>query len=222
MIPQHRKRNGPVPVCREEPPIEWKEYPRIVPGEYPAYCRFAKKYWDPAYRRWTCLLRWDVLNNDLLSVVATVPCWLSLGNREKPWASRRGRYLSEWVKANNGPPIRWDRLSEEVFVRRMARIEVGDTDSRRSPIPYSVVRNILSWETGGVHGSISQPVTQSRKAQDKRRRMSAMQRSADKQAQAPKRPSFRIGKGSALAGVEVINPTTHQGRAASGCPQRHV
>ena len=45
--------------------IEWREYPRIVPSEYLAHCYWAKRYRDPCMRRWTCLLRWDVLSDDL-------------------------------------------------------------------------------------------------------------------------------------------------------------
>src|ERR1019366_4314046 len=91
-------------VSPPEPEIEWREYPRIEPGTYAAYCKWAKRYRDPAFRRWTCLLRWDVLTDDLLTVIASVPMWLSLGSREGPWASRRGNYLKEWVRANGGPP----------------------------------------------------------------------------------------------------------------------
>jgi len=93
-------------------------------------------------------MRWDVLKDDLLTVIATIPMWIPLGCREKPTASRRGNYLKEWVRANGEPPKRGDRLSPHVFTRRMARVEVGDTDPKKSPAPYSVVQRILSWETG--------------------------------------------------------------------------
>jgi hypothetical protein len=137
---------------RPEPEIAWREYPRIAPGQYPAYAAFAKTYQDRAYRRWVCLVLFDVLADDLLRVIARVPLWLNLGSGEKPRAGRRGNYLREWVKANRGPPVRGDRLSPKVFVGRIARVEVGDTDAERSPIPYSVVRRIVRWETGGTPG----------------------------------------------------------------------
>ncbi len=153
MKPNAHDQKGPARKRRADSgAIEWKDYPRIAPGEYRAYCRWARRYRDPAFRRWTCLLRWDVLTDDLLTVIASVPCWLSLGSRERPWASRRGNYLREWVRANGGPPIRGDRLSPRVFTRRMARVEVGDTDPEKSPVPYSVVRKIVSWETGAFPG----------------------------------------------------------------------
>jgi len=30
----------------------------------------------------------------------------------------------------------------------MARVEIEDTDPKKSPVPYSVVRKILEWESG--------------------------------------------------------------------------
>lgn len=149
------KQPDPTRKHRTEPEIEWREYPLIQAREYSAYCRWAKQYRDPSFQRWTCLLRWDVLTDDLLTVIASLPMWLPLGDRQKPWASRRGKYLQEWVKANGGPPARGDRLSPRIFSKRMARVEVGDTDPAKSPVPYSVVRKIVSWETGAI------PFTQS-------------------------------------------------------------
>lgn len=146
---------------RHEPEITWREYPRIAPGEYPAYARFAKRYWDRGYRRWACLVGFDILADDLIRVIARVPLWLNLGNGERPRAGRRGNYLREWVKANRGPPVRGDRLSPRVFVGRFARVEVGDTDAERSPVPYSVVRRIMRWETGDTPGhSVNQSHSQ--------------------------------------------------------------
>lgn len=138
--------------------IAWKEYPLIQAREYPAYCRWTKSYRDPGFRRWVCLMRWDILTDDLTTTIATLPYWLSLGQKEKPYASRRSKYLREWVRANGAPPPRGDRLSPRVFTHRMARVEVGDTDSTKSAVPYSVVRKIVRWETGGSTG---QSVTKS-------------------------------------------------------------
>jgi hypothetical protein len=161
-LPSEPKK-GPARKRRAEPEIEWQDYPLIQSREYPAYCRIAKRYRDPQYKRWTCLLRWDVLTDDLLTVIATVPQWFPLGNGENPRASRRGIYLKEWVRANGGPPMRGDRVPPHVFTRRMARVEVGDTDPQKSPVPYSVVRRIVSWETGGPQGiSVNQSHSQGR------------------------------------------------------------
>ena len=140
--------------------IEWKNYPRIAPGEYSAYCYWAKKYRDPGLHRWTCLLRWDVLSGDLLRTVAhCVPLWFPLGEGKMPHASRRGKYLPEWVRANAGPPEPGNRLSSRVFTGRVAHVEIGDTDS---PIPYSVVRKILRWETGSPCHLVSKSHSQGR------------------------------------------------------------
>ena len=88
---------------------------------------------------------------------ACVPQWFPLGSRDKPRASRRGTYFPEWVRANGGPPPRRDRLSPSVFVHRMARVQVGDTDG---PAPYSVVRRIIEWETGSPGTSVSKSTSQ--------------------------------------------------------------
>lgn len=140
---------GPALVPEREPEIEWQRYDRIQPGVYPAYCRWAKHYRDPGFKRWTCLLRFDVLSDDLLRVLARVPFWMNLGDRDKPRAGRRRRYFKEWVRANGEPPTRRDRLSPKLFIGRMARVEIGDT---KGDAPYSVVREILSWETGSSFG----------------------------------------------------------------------
>jgi hypothetical protein len=98
------------------------------------------------------MLRWDVLVEDGLTIIATIPFWLSLGDGEKARASRRGKYLIEWVRAKGAPPLRGDRLSPQVFARRIARVEIGDTDPSKSIVPYSVIKRIVRWETGGVAG----------------------------------------------------------------------
>ncbi len=137
--------------------IEWKDYPRIAPGKYRAYCKWGKQYRDPGFRRWLCLLRWDVLTDDLLRVIASVPLWFPLGAGDKPHASRRGKYLPEWIRANGGPPARRDRLSPGVFLQRFARVEIGDTEG---PAPYSVVRKIIEWETGCSGHSVNKSHSQ--------------------------------------------------------------
>jgi len=139
--------------------LDTRGYPRIPSGEYRAYCKWGKQYRDPGFRRWLCLLRWDVLSDDLLRVIATVPQWFPLGSRDKARASRRGKYLPEWVRANGGPPARRDRLSPGVFVYRIARVEIGDTEG---PAPYSVVRRIVEWETGVPGSSVSKSTSQGR------------------------------------------------------------
>lgn len=139
---QHR----PARKLRPEPEsISWSDYPRIAPGEYSAYCRCVVQYRDPGFKRWVCLLLWDLLSDNHVEVIARVPMFLPLGAANKPRASRRGRYFPEWVRANGAPPVRRDRLSPRVFQRRVARVVIGDTGG---PAPYSVVRQIIEWQTG--------------------------------------------------------------------------
>jgi hypothetical protein len=142
---RRKKQLGPALVTRVEPAIAWRDYARIAPRVYSAYCRWARHYRDRGYKRWTCLLRFDVLSDDLMRVVARLPLWMNLGQQEQPQAGRRSRYFVEWVRANGGPPTRQDRLSPRVFKDRLAKVEVGDSNG---DAPYSVVRKILSWETG--------------------------------------------------------------------------
>jgi len=59
--------------------------------------------------------------------LARVTWFLSLGSREKPHAGRRSLYWRAWIAASGRPPARRDRLSPQVFVKRQARIIVGDT-----------------------------------------------------------------------------------------------
>jgi hypothetical protein len=157
---RNQQQEGPARKRRADADgIEWKDYPRIAPGEYRACCKWGKQYRDPGFRRWICLLRWNVLTEDLLRVIACVPLWFPLGAGDKPRASRRGKYLPEWIRANGGPPARGDRLSPGVFVHRLARVEIGDTEG---PVPYSVVRRIIEWETGSPGHSVSKSHSQGR------------------------------------------------------------
>jgi hypothetical protein len=133
-------------VSRGQPAVEWRNYPRIQPGDYSAYCRKARWYWEPGYKRWTCLLLFDVFRDDSQLSLGTIPMWMNGGDGTRPKAGRRSLYLAEWVRANGGPPARNDRLPAGVFARRVARVSVADTN--RGILPYSVVRQILEWSTG--------------------------------------------------------------------------
>jgi hypothetical protein len=101
-----------------------------------------------------------VFDDNGIEMAKRVPMWLSLGGGEKPRASRRGKYLKAWVEANGGPPPRGDRLSPRIFTRRFARVEVGDTNA--GPVPYSVVKKILLWETGKGGNPVSKSHSQGR------------------------------------------------------------
>ena len=138
-------------IAARESAVEWREYPRIAPGRYQAYCALAKFHFDRSIRRWVCFLRWDVLREDG-TLIARVPLWWNLGDGDKPRASRRGKYLREWVRANGRPPPRGDRLSPAVFRHRIARVEIGDTEPAEKP--DSILRSAknFEWETGSAPG----------------------------------------------------------------------
>jgi hypothetical protein len=147
------RRHQPVSVA--QPEIEWTPADRIAPGEYPAYSRSAKTYFDPMFRRWVCAIQFDVLDDALTNTLARVSCFLNLGAGEKPHAGRRSLYWREWVKANGGPPARGSRLPPKVFVKRHALVVVRDTakDYRQQDVSealtYSVIGYVVRWETGG-------------------------------------------------------------------------
>jgi hypothetical protein len=128
-----------------EPNVAWADYVRLEPGTYQAYCKLAKWYQDPGFKRWTCILKFDVLAVNLTDSLGIVPLWFNGGDKDIPHAGRRSLYFAAWVSAKGGPPVRKDRLSPSVFVKRMALVRVGDTIGS---IPYSVVREILSWGNG--------------------------------------------------------------------------
>ena len=149
-----KKRPGLAIVRRAEPEISWRYCDRIEPGEYRAQSRSAKVYRDGCFRRWVCAVQFDVLDDSLIVVVARLTWYLNLGSKDKPRAGRRGEYWRAWVLANGGPPKRKDRLSHNVFAGRHAIVRVEDTrhDFKGAANPenaYSVVRNVLEWETGG-------------------------------------------------------------------------
>jgi len=99
-------------------------------------------------------VQFDVLMNDLSAVRARLTWFLNMGGRERPHAGRRGNYWQAWLRANDGPPGRKDRLSPRVFQARYARVAVADTtkDFKQAMVThgtaYSVIREVLRWETG--------------------------------------------------------------------------
>lgn len=138
-----------------EPEISWRHCDRIEPGVYPAYSRAAKVYRDRYFKRWVCAVQFDVMSESLTEVVAQVTWYLNLGSSERPHVGRRGNYWQAWVRANAGLPQRKDRLSPRIFIGRHARIAVANTtcDFRGVVSPqheYTVVRDVVRWDTGGT------------------------------------------------------------------------
>lgn len=142
-------------MSAKPPEIDWHYCERIEPGDYPAYSRSAKIYRDRQFKRWLCAVQFDILDDSFAKVLARLTWYLNLGQGEKPRAGRRGNYWAAWVKANGGQPKRADRLSPRPFERRYAGVSVGDTTKNHRQMTitvgegYSVVRDVLRWDTGG-------------------------------------------------------------------------
>jgi hypothetical protein len=85
----------------------YRDYPHIEPGIYLAFCNSARWYRDRDYKRWICLIKFNIFEPDLMTPVASgIPLWLNGGSDAKPHAGRRSRYFREWIRANGGPPER--------------------------------------------------------------------------------------------------------------------
>jgi hypothetical protein len=99
-----------------------------------------------------------VFDDSRLNKIASLTKFFNLGEGKKPRAtSRRSHYRQAWIAANGGrSPTRSNGMEPTIFVRRFARIEVADVEKDCNQITlsadqvYSVVRHILSWETGGT------------------------------------------------------------------------
>jgi hypothetical protein len=138
---------------KTEPEIVFKYAVKIPPGNYEAYCRATSKYFDRQFKRWICAVQFDVMTGPL-DETPRLTWYLGLGNREQPRAGRRSRYWRAWVQANGGPPKRNDRMSPQIFERRYATVLVADTTKSfdghvRADESYSVIRDVLEWQTGG-------------------------------------------------------------------------
>jgi hypothetical protein len=155
-FPSKKKvRSGP-PAKDAEPAILWRHAERFEPGVYRGYVRSTHTYWDRVFKRWVCLLQIDLFTDDLSEQLGRATCFYNLGPAKQPRAGRRSKFWAAWVRANGGPPKRYERVLPQIFVRRFAKVIVGDTmrdfEQRavRPDAAYSVVREILEWETGIV------------------------------------------------------------------------
>jgi hypothetical protein len=96
-----------------------------------------------------------------MSILGRLTLFLNLGSEDRPHATRRKKYWSAWELANGGPPQRSDRMSPRVFTKRYAVVRVADTtkDARQQAVTgdhaYSVVTEVLEWETGGANSRLS-------------------------------------------------------------------
>ena len=80
-----------------EPTVEWGDYVRLDPGIYQAYCKLAKWYKDPGFKRWTCILKFDVMAANLTDSLGIIPIWFNGGDEDVSHAGRRSGYFAAWV-----------------------------------------------------------------------------------------------------------------------------
>ena len=197
---------------------------RLEPGTYSAYCARADVYFERFYKRWVCLLQFDVTDASGFNVLGRIPRWFNLGKRDKPHIGRRSEYFKAWVKANDGnPPKRANRLSPAVFLKRVAKVQIADVGTE---LPYSVAREILSWETGisGINQSNNQPINigipEAGENKTLIRIACQSERRATCENDAPVEVMEAV-KVSALAGVESQPKPTQRRETDNSLPQRH-
>lgn len=137
-----------------EPQITFHSYDHIAPGTYQAFSRAAKVYRDPVFKRWTCVVWFDVLDGSLINVITQLAWFLNLGTGDKPHAGRRSNFWSAWCAGNGTVPKRGDRMTPAVFVHRHATVRVESVTKNHKGVTfaeptYSKITRVISWNTGG-------------------------------------------------------------------------
>jgi hypothetical protein len=134
------------------PTPEWNglEYVRVPDGIYQAVAvRYQGPEWVYTYRRWSSLLEFELLDNG-----ARVCAFYNFGERrEKPTVFRRGRFYTDWTKANRDRPRKHQPMTSDVFFdNQIYTVEVkesrkteSDGEKEDSEI-YSRVTKILRVE----------------------------------------------------------------------------
>ena len=141
---------GPEPTRESAPVCEGDPYPLFEPGKYEAQGVQACLYRDPQFRRWTVLIRFQLLANGGVASVGQACGFFNLGQGEMPRAGRRSRYWRAWVIANGAQPRKRQVLSPRVFKGKIFEVEIDTVkhgqDGRKHPIAaqYSTVKEILA------------------------------------------------------------------------------
>ena len=127
------------PVCEEG-----NTKPCIPEGEYTAFCKEAKKYPNPRFKRDDIRLVFSVCEGRFAGT--QLPRYYSAETAHKI----RSHYFREWTTANNGtPPTRGQRMPLKKFRGKLFRIRVTTvkTDAYQEQLPpslcYSKVAAIL-------------------------------------------------------------------------------
>lgn len=153
---------APKPRLVEKPDeaIEFASWDRISPGTYSAYSRNAFVYLDRGFKRWVCMVKFDILDGE--KKIASLAWFLNLGKGEKAHAGLRSNFYAAWVMASGTKPQRLDRTALKVFKGRMATVTVDyiTRNHKQQAIPdaaaYSVITQVLSWDTGSNNQLITQ------------------------------------------------------------------
>jgi hypothetical protein len=204
---------------------------QIPAGEYDAYARVADWYEDPQFKRWCCIVKFDVFDAGHNLLARDVPLWWNLGRGEKPKVGRRSKYFEAWTRASGEEPKRGDRLSPKVFVNRWARVRVGDSTGpkpkRGESLPkvvstYSRIQEILDWLTGSVTTSTKSRNHLINEGSSEPVSKQVVTEKACQKENAPLGEVTRLIEASTLAGAEgQPQPKTPQRReVGNGFPQR--
>jgi len=123
--------------------------PRIPPGEYEAICHKADSGIGWGYRR-TLYLRFRIYGGEHDGVD------LFLASPYPDRVRYRHKLHKQWMLAIGGPPPNGQRFAKKVFLNRMFKVLVQDTERRHEGgkiLPdfaqYSIVKTILEPLTGG-------------------------------------------------------------------------
>src|SRR5215469_13378660 len=74
----------------------------VATGEYQAYVTVADYYFHRAWKRWTCILKFDLFDKNLNRIARGIPMWFALGKGKDPRAGRGSKYFKLWFQANGG------------------------------------------------------------------------------------------------------------------------
>src|SRR5208282_6761060 len=76
----------PIPQ-QQEPETSSRSYDHITPGEYTAFCRSVKVYFDSHWRRWVCQSQGDIVDDSRMNTLAQVTKFFNLGEAKTPKAT---------------------------------------------------------------------------------------------------------------------------------------
>lgn len=133
---------------RHEDPIAEAFRPRIPPGVYDAICY--KTEIGTKWGRQAIYILFRIPDGDYQGIELFMQC-----NFPKLKLNLNHKYYHQWMVANGGPPQKGQRMARKVFLGKMYRVLVRDTnrkypDGTQMPscTRYSVVERIVETITG--------------------------------------------------------------------------